>query len=114
MGITHKIAIVSVLLGLATPAFAAELTATPAQWKDIHKLQETIIGCGGTTPQNRRGCALFNRLQNKLAKQGFCFFRRIEVGRLAWHGPEKDMVPTVAGQKQCYALHDPHPPRSPH
>jgi len=86
-------------------------TATPAQWKDIHALQIAFFRCGGSAtddPELKEVCALSSKLQDKLAKQGFCTYKHILVGRLAWHGAEEDRVYLGSkGEKHCYALHEP-------
>jgi hypothetical protein len=104
------------------PAPAAALTATPAQWKDIHALYGAFSGCnnyvenpppGYEIPEPeklryKKACDLSAKLQDRLAKQGFCTYKHIEVGKLAWHGPEQDRVQLwPEGEKQCYALHEP-------
>jgi hypothetical protein len=104
--------IATILLVLAAPAFASpQMTATPAQWKDIHRLYEVFGQCPGD-PQGdlelKKACNLSTKLQEKLEKQGFCFYKRLIVGKLAWHGPEEDRAKLwPEGEKQCYTLHDP-------
>src|SRR5438477_9114968 len=91
----------------------AELTATPAQWKDIRRLQIAFFRCDISEtydPKIKKACVLSRKLQDKLAKQEFCTYKHILVGRLAWHGPEEDRVSGwPEGEKQCYALHEPTP-----
>ena len=77
------------LLVLATPAVAGGHTATAAQWKDIRTLQHVFIQCGGSDdPDLKEPCALSSKLQDKLGKQGFCFYKRILPGRPGKDGCE--------------------------
>jgi hypothetical protein len=106
MSIIHKIIVASALLGLATSASATTPTATSAQWKDIRTIYRTFGTCGD--PEREEVCAIAHGLMKKLERQGFCFYKRLLVGKLAWHGPEADRVQLwPEGGKQCYALHDP-------
>jgi hypothetical protein len=112
MGIIMKLIPVAVALFVATSSIAAELdlplTATKAQWRDIRTLTELFVACGGSSRDNVRECAQSHRMQAKMVKQGFCFFKRLHVGKLAWHGPEKDRRQGwPEGVKQCYEIHDP-------
>ncbi len=93
--------IIALSLLVATPAFAA-YKPTVVQRKDIAALQYAFGSCGGRTNPDkleedlsvRRACALSGKLQDKLIAQGFCFYKRLEVGRLS-----KD-------RKHCDPLHD--------
>jgi len=79
--------VVAMLLVLASPAFAAGPALTAAQQKDIRELKEVFFRCGGTDaddwydPPIKKACARSRKLQEKLTAQGFCFYKRIEVGR---------------------------------
>lgn len=87
----------AVLLALASPAFAAGMTATPAQWKDIRTMSNAFLRCNGSEeddPEIEKACNLSSDLQDRLAKQGFCTYGRILVGR-----PGK-------GGKGCHLLHN--------
>ncbi len=104
--------IIAAALLLAGPLHAAELpvpvTATAAQWRDIRTLTAEFWGCGGTTPGNIRACAHSGRLQEKLMKQGFCFYKRLIVGKIATSGPEEDRGPAwTKDGTYCYTLRDP-------
>jgi len=91
--------IIALLLLASAPAFAAVQQPTAAQWKDFHKLSEAFDRCGGQTedPEFKEDCALSIKLQRKLRAQGFCFYKRILMGR---PGIAKD------GLKECLPLHD--------
>jgi hypothetical protein len=87
----------AMLLALAPPVFAAGMTATPAQWKDIRAMSNAFLRCDNSEeydPEIKKACILSRELQDKLAKQGFCTYGRILVGR-----PSKD-------GKDCYLLHN--------
>ena len=102
--------IVTMLLVLAAPAAASpqRATATPEQWKDVHTIYRTFGTCGD--PEREEVCAIARKLMKKLEKQGFCFYKRLVIGKLAWHGPEEDRAELwPEGKKQCYTLHDPAP-----
>jgi hypothetical protein len=77
---------IAILLAVAGPAFAGP-PVTAAQQKDIRELQGVFARCGGTDaddwyePQIKRACARSRQLQEKLGKQGFCFYKRIDAGR---------------------------------
>jgi hypothetical protein len=74
-----------------------KLTATPAQWKDIRTMSNAFLRCDNSEeydPEIRKACNLSRKLQDKLAKQGFCTYGRILVGR-----PSKD-------EKDCDLLHN--------
>lgn len=88
----HKLCLIAALTLLASPALASprDRAPTASQWKDIRNLQEAFGSCGGWTDGEdkkiadlsvRKACALSGRLQDKLLAQGFCFYKRIEVGR---------------------------------
>lgn len=82
--------VIGALLISAGPSFSADLsvppTATAAEWRYIRKLTTLFVSCGGTDWKNERDCARSHRMQAKMAKQGFCFFKRLHVGKLV--GPE--------------------------
>jgi len=88
----HKFMAISVTflaLLLAAPALANGKQPTAAQRRDIERLYDVFGQCGGRTVPGklekdwnvRQACALSGKLQDKLLAQGFCFYKRIEVGR---------------------------------
>jgi len=92
----HKFTAISVTflaLLLAAPASAG---VTAAQRRDIERLYDVFGQCapGAVDPGPRQACALSVKLQRKLGAQGFCFYKRLEVGR-----PSRD-------GKSCVPLHD--------
>jgi hypothetical protein len=109
MSIIHKIAVASVLLGLATPAIASPRHPTPAQWKAIHAYGTSWRTCGGfdgdessfreayngghSYAELKGFCDTATQLGPKLEAQGFCLVGKGGVGR--------------AGKGHCYAVHDP-------
>lgn len=91
--------IATALLVLAGPGYAADRAPTPAQLKDMDALYKVFGQCGGTDadddaePQIKRACALSRKLQERLMAQGFCFYKRIEVGRPNKAGTDCEPLP---------------------
>jgi hypothetical protein len=86
--------IIAAALLLAGPLHAAELpvprTATDAQWKDIRTFQRAYTRCDGSFGVKNiadadiaKVCKLALKLHDKLADQGFCFYKRFLPGRPA-------------------------------
>ena len=77
------------LLLLMTPAYAAEYTVSPSEWHLIRALEISFAHCSPTNPDNpeneivsiEQDCFYSQKLQEMLDAQGFCFYKRLLVGR---------------------------------
>jgi hypothetical protein len=107
--------IVAALLVLAAPAVASVRPPTPAQEKDLQTIYRTFGAC----TENEKLCDTAHKLMKKLEKQGFCFYKRLVVGRTGkrytqaeWDqliGSDPGTEPVPKNAKHCDPLHEPTP-----
>src|SRR4051794_7805075 len=105
--------IASALLVLAAPAFASPRHPTPAQQKDLQTIYHTFGQCGDS--EREKECDTAHKLMKKLEGQGFCFYKRLVVGRTGkrytqaeWDqviGSDAGAEPVPKNARYCDPLH---------
>jgi hypothetical protein len=84
--------IIAALLLSAGPALASPRHPTSAQLKDIHRYNYAYLRCreyapiGSTVSEaenrtSKKACDLRDRLSKKFERQGFCFYKYVNIGR---------------------------------
>jgi hypothetical protein len=103
-----KTLITAAILLTASPAIAAPVTATPAQWETMRAMVGAMMDCDPDAKE-QAACKRWRALEAALAKQGIMHYKRGGVCKLAYDGPKADRVtdePWKDG-KFCYDLRDP-------